>query len=526
MNRLIFYWRETPLAGTLVVLTRHQNPPEDISMSHSTLAALLLATPFSADLLPLRDRLGEHLQSIEQLIADFRSAPVTPVSAANFERDLLALTRTIGRDVTEQTFNHVELEDAQQAPARITVAGETYRCRGKYPNTIDTLFGPVRLWRLLYEPLEPGERCLHPLEIHLGVVANCASSALAERVGLLAAQHAQRPTLSILEEDHQVHWTHKTLRKVVAEQAEDLAAVRQEEQVRRLIGWLRQAFRGKGKYEPVLAVGRDGIHLPMTHGEYNEASTATMTVFNRQGKRLGTVYLGRMPQEQQTTLSEQLTALLSAVLSQWRGGRPRLAYISDAGWHPTDYFARVLSRMSDPSQPGKFLVWQRVVDFYHATLYVTKLAEALFGAGPRATRWARRMRHTLKEEGGLTRVLQSASYYRHKRKVAWGRKSVFGKAYRYLHKNRKYMDYARYRRLGMPIGSGVTEAACKTLFTQRLKLSGMRWTCSGGQPIVDLRVLHLSGVYHQACHAARTTRAQCLEGTWAIFSTRTPRFAG
>ena len=73
--------------------------------------------------------------------------------------------------------------------------------------------------------------------------------------------------------------------------------------MRRQIDWLRQAFRGKGKYDPVLAVGRDGNHTPMTHGEYNEASTTTLTVVNRRGKRLGTVYLGRMPQEQQTTLS-------------------------------------------------------------------------------------------------------------------------------------------------------------------------------------------------------------------------------
>jgi len=509
-----------------VVLTGHQNPPEDASVSNSTLAALPLATPIPADLLTLGDRLGKHVDDLLQLVAAFRSAPVTPLSAADFERTLLELTRAIGRDVTEQTFNHLEHEQPEQAPARISVAGETYRRRGKYPNTIDTLFGPVRLLRLLYEPLEAGEVCLHPLEIHLGVVARSASAALAERVGLLAAQHAQRPTLSILAEDHHVHWTHKTLRKVVAEQAATLAEQRQPEQVRRLIDWLRQAFRSKGKYEVVLAAGRDGIHVPMTHGEYNEASTATLTVFNRQGKRLGTVYLGRMPQEQQTTLSEQLTALLSAVLSQWRGAVPRLAYISDAGWHPTDYFTRVLSKMSDARQPGKVLVWQRVVDFYHATLYVTKLAEALFGAGARATRWARRMRHVLKEEGGLTRVLQSASYYRHKRKTPWGPKSVFGKAYRYLHKNRKYMDYARYRRLGLPIGSGVTEAACKTLFTQRLKLSGMRWTCQGGQPIVDLRVLHLSGVYQQVCHAARVARTQCLEGTWAIFSGQICRLPG
>ncbi len=50
----------------------------------------------------------------------------------------------------------------------------------------------------------------------------------------------------------------------------------------------------------------------------------------------------------------------------------------------------------------------------------------------------------------------------------------------------------------LPIGSGITEAACKTVFTQRLKRSGMSWTIEGGQVILDLRVLWLSGVWHTA----------------------------
>jgi hypothetical protein len=57
------------------------------------------------------------------------------------------------------------------------------------------------------------------------------------------------------------------------------------------------------------------------------------------------------------------------------------------------------------------------------------------------------------------------------------------------------MDYPRLRQQGLPIGSGVTEAACKTVFTQRLKHSGMRWQQESGQLIVDLRVLHLSGIW-------------------------------
>jgi hypothetical protein len=48
------------------------------------------------------------------------------------------------------------------------------------------------------------------------------------------------------------------------------------------------------------------------------------------------------------------------------------------------------------------------------------------------------------------------------------------------------------------VGSGVTEAACKTVFTQRFKRSGMRWQRESGQVILDLRVIHLSGIWEEA----------------------------
>jgi hypothetical protein len=54
------------------------------------------------------------------------------------------------------------------------------------------------------------------------------------------------------------------------------------------------------------------------------------------------------------------------------------------------------------------------------------------------------------------------------------------------------MRYARYRENGMPIGSGVTEAACKTLVKQRLCCSGMRWAPEGAQIILNLRALVLT----------------------------------
>jgi hypothetical protein len=445
-------------------------------------------------LLPLAQRLLPHLQQISLLLEDFRTQPVTPAATRAFELRLQELLRQVGLDLTDWTFNHLETEPP---PDRLHHDGQHYRRRHPSPNTIASLFGPVRLWRQLYEDLEPGNPCLFPLERRLGVVAGAATPALAERASWWLAQHPQGVTLDQLARDHGVHWSADTLRDVTAAFAAGLETHRPAAQVAQVLTWLRQACARRGRYRPSLVVGRDGIHLPMRAGAYKEGATATLTVYDRRGRRLGTVYLGRMPQPGQGTLSTQLTALIEEVLRQWPGALPRLAYVTDDGQHPAGYYRRVLSRMRHPCT-GERLEWQRVVDFYHAALYIQQLAEALFGETKQGRRWARRMRRRLKEKDGVKRVLQSATYHRQTCKLKGRRAKSFRTAYAYLRRNGKWMRYWRYQGVGLPIGSGVTEAGCKTVFTQRLKQSGMRWEVAGGQVVVTLRVVLLSGVWESA----------------------------
>jgi hypothetical protein len=92
----------------------------------------------------------------------------------------------------------------------------------------------------------------------------------------------------------------------------------------------------------------------------------------------------------------------------------------------------------------------------------------------------------------------SAAAWRRLNGLGGKKGAEFGRAYRYLRDRMKYLNYAEYRRLGVPLGSGVTEAGCKTVYTQRLKLSGMRWHKAGAQTILNLRVLLLSGVWEAA----------------------------
>ena len=485
-------------------------------MPQSTPHDSWLATLFPCDLLPVAEVVLPALRQLAALLQAYRSATITPQATCQLENALQTLLRDLGRLLLQWLFQQAESADPERNPRRLLWEGEAYRRRDRHPHLIASLFGSLVLWRFLYEPLERGGRSIHPLEMRLGVEAGCATPALADRVGQWAAQQPQRSVQAILQRDHGVSWSCATLRKVTARLAVGLAAQRQEAQADKLLELLKQAFRSRGRQRPVLAVGRDGIHVPMRESvgqEYHEGAVGTLAVYDRRGKRVGTVYLGRMPEAQQTTLSAQLTALLTEVLRRWQGGRPRLAYVTDAGWHPTEYFQQVLRRLEDPQRPGRRLLWERIIDFYHACTYVTRMAEILFEDGGMAQGWARRMRRLLKERHGLTRVLQSASYHRNQRRLPAAQSKAYESAYRYLRKRGRFMDYHRYRRQGLPLGSGVTEAACKTVFTQRLKQSGMGWKIAGGQAIVDLRVLWLSGVWQQATQAYQEAQSLPQEDT-------------
>lgn len=108
-----------------------------------------------------------------------------------------------------------------------------------------------------------------------------------------------------------------------------------------------------------------------------------------------------------------------------------------------------------------------------------------------------RLRVLLKEAAtGAEQLLRTLKY--HRGRATGSRRKRIGKALTYFRNQRHRMHYAAYQRDHLPIGSGVVEAACKTLVTQRLKGSGMAWTIAGGQAILTLRSLLQSDRWAQA----------------------------
>jgi hypothetical protein len=431
---------------------------------------------------------------------------VSPAAVLRLEQELATQSRELARAATEFAYNQREVEEPQELPPYVQhEAGQYRRLNRKTPNReVATLFGKITLWRhgYRYVQRDVAEPTIFPLEISLGLVEG-ATPALASAAGqaLAEAGATQEVVLKRLREQHGVQWGVKKLRAVAESLSAGMDRFRREHQAKQAVDWLRQAYASQGKHRPALVLGRDGITLCTSpHSFFEVATTATLTIYDRRAARLGTVYLAYAPELGQQTMTDELTALLMEVLRQWEGSLPQLAYLTDAGAHETQYPRKVLKKLRHP-RTGKRLSWQWIVDYYHASQRLTTMAESLFGVGREASAWAAKMRKLLKKPNGPFRVLHSAAALRHRQRMSAKAKKEFQKAYNYLRERTRHMQYAEFRAQGLPIGSGITEAACKTVFTQRLKLSGMRWSNTGAQTILNLRVILLSGVWDDVYQA-------------------------
>ncbi len=63
----------------------------------------------------------------------------------------------------------------------------------------------------------------------------------------------------------------------------------------------------------------------------------------------------------------------------------------------------------------------------------------------------------------------------------------------YLTAHRDHIEYARWKKAGIPIGSGMVESACTWLIQQRFKGVGMRWSEDGFNHVLHLRLLWANG---------------------------------
>ena len=131
-------------------------------------------------------------------------------------------------------------------------------------------------------------------------------------------------------------------------------------------------------------------------------------------------------------------------------------------------------------------VKQRILDVYHATLYLERVLLAM--AWPEAEREAERrlwLRGEVNARDWFLDCLpppQLCSQWSAEAKTAL----------RYLEGRLDNMDYKDYKDKGWPVGSGQIEGANKSVIGARMKRGGMRWSQRGVSRMAALRSAQLS----------------------------------
>src|SRR5512135_1552905 len=130
------------------------------------------------------------------------------------------------------------------------------------------------------------------------------------------------------------------------------------------------------------------------------------------------------------------------------------------------------------------------LDFYHLAENVHKARRAVYGEEDEAGKtWAGEVLHTVKHDG-YGPFWEALVSWRSKLRGVRKRKAA-DQLLEYVTSRQEMMDYPRFLKKGWQIGSGPTEAMCKTT-TRRLKGSGMRWDGPNAEAVMTLAALDQS----------------------------------
>jgi hypothetical protein len=145
-----------------------------------------------------------------------------------------------------------------------------------------------------------------------------------------------------------------------------------------------------------------------------------------------------------------------------------------------------------------------ILDFYHAAHQLWKGAAAwLDGRTTQARRWFAWARHRLRHgmPDGVLADLADALDVEGLPETA---RETLRTVYAYLERHREHINYAMYKELGLPLGSGMVESACKWLIQQRFKGVGMRWSEDGFNHLLHLRLAWVNGRFDALFVLARS----------------------
>jgi len=355
--------------------------------------------------------------------------------------------------------------DTDGSPIRVGEIKLT--ARGRDAKDYQSPYGVVRLERYVYQSSRGG-RIYCPLE-HQARIIRGATPRFASQISHKYAQLNAGAVQRDLEQNHG-RAVAKSYIQHVGEWVGNIATAKEED-------WEYEMPKLAGAVQTVM-VSLDGAMIPMADSEgYREAMVGTLSFYDHEGERAHTIYLAAAPEYGKHEFSQRLAREIARAKQHY----PDARYVGIADGAPSNW-----SFLEQHTQ-------RQLIDFFHLTEYVGKLAQARYPqrtAENKRSRWQHQHCSDLKRDPRAVDVLiEQAATLSRRTSLSKALRDGAYSAWTYLSNHRHQMDYPGFLAENLPIGSGVTEAACKTLVKQRLCASGMRWKNNGARIILSLRSL-------------------------------------
>jgi hypothetical protein len=444
----------------------------------------------------VKDDLQKHSEQLNQ--------PLSLDSAEN-------VVKIIGTAVSTAAAEGLKtyLEQSETRNNTVLHDGQKYQFNRTSKKEIQTPFGKIVLTRRLYQN-KNGESFV-PLDHAWNMQNHFATSEVREAVLFAMSLMPAKEARQLFDKCSTFNLAESSFKKIAENLGPDL-----ENSIDEFLETIRQDETIPVEETKVIAVSMDGANVLLqepgkkkgrkrqrpgerklaTEGSfdsptsYKNATVGSVTLYGgvppneKRPERLQSRYLARMPEEKSTTLKKQLEREVESTLSRLSSDVVKI-FLSDA--------AQGIRKEVDTNP--LFADFQKIIDYFHTTDHLSNAAEAIFGKGnSEGKEWYEEKRAVLlEEENGAELVYRSMLYYQRSRKYTKERREALNREVVFFKNNKDRMEYKRYRDNGWPIGSGVIEAACKSIVKCRLCRSGMRWTRAGGQTILSLRSLLKSG---------------------------------
>lgn len=355
--------------------------------------------------------------------------------------------------------------DTDGSPLKI--GEEIWKSKGEQPKEYQTPYGEVIVNRHVYQR-SVGGKTYCPLEKEARIIIT-STPLLAKQVSSKMSGMAGKEVKNDLLENHG--------RKVALSYIQRLSEA---------VGSVVQAKEEAWSYAPpkedtqiaTVGIGLDGTCMLMCEDGYREAMVGTVSLYDSEGERQHTIYLGAAPEYGKKSFLERLEREIERAKNRY----PEAKLVGIADGAESNW--KFLEKQTE----------EQILDFYHASGYLGALAEALHpNTVSKQKEWLTKNCRELKHEKGKAgELLNLMKEVKEEKSHSKNLTEKLQAAITYYENHQHQMDYAEYIEKKYPIGSGVTEAACKTLVKQRLCCSGMRWKEKGAGIILSLRALVLT----------------------------------